>query len=460
MFSFDDRKNGVVVQYSIDNGDNWEVLGSYIAIEAESTGVNWYTTEGITSDPGNQDAALNSTNRFGWAGQSSRTEQYSYEVARHKLDEIPGTRTQVRFRFALASGGTPEVTEEGFAFDDFWIGERAKQVVLEKFSSTTSSKSINASASIGAQLADPSVNNGDIIDISYHTEFKENVDAVDPFNQINKSDPGSRVLFYGITEVPTSIISGDISEETYRASANGIPYSFASLAKASLSDPLASISIEQLPSDATDLAFNVAFQRLEALDVAPSGGEHRLYVVVAEDSVLHQDEMYRNVMRKILPNGNGEVISGFSSIPLGETVTYSYNWEIIGKLVNNPDKLKVIAFIQSNDTKRIYQTARLNIVGKAATETGIDIPGELASSYGLYPNPANTEVSVRFDSKLNNDFEWRLIDQAGATISNGMVMKGAESISLDTRAVPSGMYFVIISNENGRFEPRKLLVIH
>ncbi|WP_339816258.1 T9SS type A sorting domain-containing protein [uncultured Imperialibacter sp.] len=468
MFLTEDRKDGVVFQYSINNGDTWQVLGSYEAEEAQSTGENWYTIDGISSDPGSQDFFSSSSNRVGWAGKSLKAGQvdFTYASARQKLDLIPGDRKQVIFRFALASNATKDgteagFTEEGFAFDNFWIGNRTKQVLLEKFSSTTNSLSNNVDTQFQNELAVLANNNNDIIPIAYHTEFKGG-EGSDPFNQLNKADAGSRVLFYGITDVPTSILSGNVSEETYRAAgASGRPFSDLELSRSSLRDPLASISIEQLSAGDTQLSFNVKVSRkISTNGTVPSSGEHRLYVAIVEDSLEFQGKPYQSVMRKLLPNGNGEIISGFAGLSTETVLTFPYTWEISGKLVKDPDHLKVVAFIQSNDTKLIYQAASLDIKGKQATETGVDLPGEIASSYALYPNPANTEVGVRFDSQLNNDFEWRLIDQAGAIISNGRVQKGSEGVTLDTRSVPSGMYFVIISNENAMFEPKKLLIIH
>ncbi|CAD5277156.1 MULTISPECIES: T9SS type A sorting domain-containing protein [unclassified Imperialibacter] len=463
MFLTEARKDGVVFQYSVDNGDTWKVLGSYEPLEDQSTGENWYTIDGISSDPGSQDFFSTSSSRVGWAGTSLKTGQvdFTYASARQKLDLIPGDKKQVIFRFAFASNASEDPTDEGFAFDNFWIGNRTKQVLLEKFSSTTNSLSNEVDTQLQKELAVLTNNNNDIIPIAYHTEFKGG-EGSDPFNQLNKADAGSRVLFYGITDVPTSILSGNVSEETYRAAgASGRPFRELELSRSSLRDPLAGISIEQLSAGDTELSFNVKVSRKASTNgTVPSSGEHRLYVAIVEDSLEFQGKPYQSVMRKLLPNGNGEIISGFAGLSTETVLTFPYTWEISGKLVKDPDHLKVVAFIQSNDTKLIYQAASLDIKGKQATETGVDLPGEIASSYALYPNPANTEVGVRFDSQLNNDFEWRLIDQAGATISNGRVQKGSEAATFDTRSVPSGMYFVIISNENARFEPKKLLIIH
>ncbi|MEQ8530577.1 MAG: T9SS type A sorting domain-containing protein, partial [Imperialibacter sp.] len=377
--------------------------------------------------------------------------------------EVAGNRSSVRFRFALGSDNSvdsdnPLTDEEGFAFDNFWIGERSKLVLLEKFTSTTSETSRTVDVTIKELLEDSTINNDDVIVLDYHTEFKKTASDIDPFNQVNKADPGARVLFYGINKVPLSIIAGDLSEGTFNASTtSNVPYSEFTLSKSSLIDPEVNISIEQLPSESKVLSLAVSYNKTGLR--LPEDAEHRLYVVVIERYEEYQGNPYSNIVRKILPDGNGIRVENLRALDGVQTVNVA-PWEISGKLVKDPEELAVVAFIQSNNSKLIYQSAILDIVGKEANATGVDLPGEIASSYALYPNPANTEVGVRFDSQLNNDFEWRLIDQAGATISNGRVQKGSEAATFDTRSVPSGMYFVIISNENARFEPKKLLIIH
>ncbi|MEQ9373812.1 MAG: Ig-like domain-containing protein [Imperialibacter sp.] len=461
MYDFDGRKDGVVLQYSTDNGANWPTLGLYDGGIDEATGINWYTLEGIVSDPGGQDDQ-GGTDRVGWGG-STDEQGINYSEARHKLDEIAGNRSSVRFRFALGSDNSvdsdnPLTDEEGFAFDNFWIGERSKLVLLEKFTSTTSETSRTVDVTIKELLEDSTINNDDVIVLDYHTEFKKTASDIDPFNQVNKADPGARVLFYGINKVPLSIIAGDLSEGTFNASTtSNVPYSEFTLSKSSLIDPEVNISIEQLPSESKVLSLAVSYNKTGLR--LPEDAEHRLYVVVIERYEEYQGNPYSNIVRKILPDGNGIRVENLRALDGVQTVNV-VPWEISGKLVKDPEELAVVAFIQSNNSKLIYQSAILDIVGKEANATGVDLPGEIASSYALYPNPANTEVGVRFDSQLNNDFEWRLIDQAGATISNGRVQKGSEAATFDTRSVPSGMYFVIISNENARFEPKKLLIIH
>lgn len=106
----------MVLQYSIDGGANWEIVGPGIT-EPRDQGINWFNGTGIPSNPGNQILG-----QYGWTNKQS-----AWKNARFHLDMIPKAgqeRKQVRFRLALASNGTndPNKTFEGFAFDNVFVG--------------------------------------------------------------------------------------------------------------------------------------------------------------------------------------------------------------------------------------------------------------------------------------------------------------------------------------------------
>ena len=135
-FQFKDVRDGVVFQYSVNNGQTWNVLGN--EAEPQGTGLNWYEAQGLQGNPGGQD--LNVINLVGWGGGTQSGNQSDWEEARHKLDEIPftaGERRRVIFRFAIGAQSGDNQTgtnsSEGFGVDDFIIEERSKKVFVEHF---------------------------------------------------------------------------------------------------------------------------------------------------------------------------------------------------------------------------------------------------------------------------------------------------------------------------------------
>jgi hypothetical protein len=111
--------DGAVVQFSTDDGNTWQTIG-----DANGYGINWYDTRDITSTPGGQD-------NFAWSGSMPTN---GWKNARFNLDQIPvSERDLVRFRIAFASNGDNPTGAilNGFAFDNIYIGEKNRNVLIE-----------------------------------------------------------------------------------------------------------------------------------------------------------------------------------------------------------------------------------------------------------------------------------------------------------------------------------------
>jgi hypothetical protein len=92
--------SGGVMQYSIDNGNNWLNFGN------EGDTLNWYNSSSIDSLNNISNGIGFSTNTNGWI------------MSRHNLFSLSG-QNKVRFRFVFASSNTE--TGDGWAIDDFQI---------------------------------------------------------------------------------------------------------------------------------------------------------------------------------------------------------------------------------------------------------------------------------------------------------------------------------------------------
>jgi hypothetical protein len=104
-FSWD----GVVMEYSTDEGASWNEVGSV------NDPINWYTDSTIN---GLVAAGLSGN---GWTGrQSSNNGSNGWIQASHDISFLGGVPS-VRFRFHFGSDAS--VTDDGFAFDNFGIGE-------------------------------------------------------------------------------------------------------------------------------------------------------------------------------------------------------------------------------------------------------------------------------------------------------------------------------------------------
>ncbi|MBN2762207.1 MAG: PKD domain-containing protein, partial [Bacteroidales bacterium] len=180
--------DGAVLQYKADSSIEWKNVGDI------NDGINWYKDHNISGKPGGDKT-------IGWSTTSRGS---GWVTARHSLDELKG-KTDVQFRMAYGSDGTA-IGTNGLSFDNFRIGERSKIVMIEHFTNAGDSISMTADSDL-----DMIANNNplDIIDIQYHTSFP----GADPFNEQNKVDPGTRVLYYQLSSVPVSILNGGTNHD-------------------------------------------------------------------------------------------------------------------------------------------------------------------------------------------------------------------------------------------------------
>ncbi|MEO1449240.1 MAG: PKD domain-containing protein, partial [Bacteroidota bacterium] len=107
-------QDGTVLQSSIDSGATWQRVGAFQAP------IFWYnadTIAGGVSGPGGQ--------LQGWSGtDATGTSPGAWVEAQQQLTGLAGQpRVMFRFAFAADAGTAPGSLNDGFAFDDFTIGD-------------------------------------------------------------------------------------------------------------------------------------------------------------------------------------------------------------------------------------------------------------------------------------------------------------------------------------------------
>ena len=178
---FNGRRDGTNLQATTDSAKSWFNIGHV------DDGQNWYNEYEIIGMPGGK--------ATGW----SDIQDGKWIESRHSLDMLKGQK-KVQFRIAYGSDGTVQNTE-GFAFDDFWIGERNRMVLIEHFTNASDEESQAADAKLNALVAADSLNT---FDLQYHTYFP----GEDPFYDQEPYAPRARLLYYGVTDVPYGILNG------------------------------------------------------------------------------------------------------------------------------------------------------------------------------------------------------------------------------------------------------------
>ncbi len=455
MVTFDGKfdfnsNDGVVLQYSTDNGDTWNLLGRYVPGDNQGTGLHWYNNLDIRTDPGQQ-RANGANNASGWGGQSSLNEK---ESIRHKLDDIED-KSEVRFRFYFASS-SPSSTI-GFAFDNFRIVERDRVSLIEQFSNSNArsesavSKTVNEE--INKRLDSASLNNGDLIAINYYTDIYGN----DPLFEVNEAGPSARSLFYGINSI-TSLLDGKVDEAANLAINESVPpWTGADANRNVLSDPKFGIALNLVNSDNDVISVEAAVSPREPM----MGKEIRVYFAVIEKVITgltlpNGETDIRNVFRQFLPTANGQVVTNLEA---GATNVFEESWNIDARKVLDPDNLAVVAFVQdAGNSKEIYQAARVDVTNKTAV-LGV---GDLieVDDINIYPNPAHEAFTVTFDRTTEEDFDWGLYDQTGRLLQDGQVLKGTDGFRVNTMALPSGVYLLSIGNPDKQYAYQRIIIRH
>ncbi|MBT1701591.1 hypothetical protein KK083_32155, partial [Fulvivirgaceae bacterium PWU4] len=304
-FSDADLSDGAVLQYSIDGGNNWRIVGPNEALQDRDQGINWYNGSSIPSNPGEQFLG-----QYGWTGTGLNTDglQGKWKNGRFNLDMIPvANRGQVRLRIAFASNdGNPTTGPyDGFAFDNVFVGDKKRTVMVEHFTNDNYQPAKVASQEVD-QLYDNQVTirvKPDFFKIEYHL----NVPKADQLNQENPTDPGARAFYYqNITQPPFTIMDGILGKfynKTFQGGHKAI--NEIEIDRRALEDP--AFSIDTILIDQTSpsniLRATVDFTYVDSVT--------SLSNPVVFQAALIETDVYgnRNVLRKLLLNSEGFTVN-------------------------------------------------------------------------------------------------------------------------------------------------------
>ncbi|WP_421894409.1 Ig-like domain-containing protein [Marinoscillum sp.] len=447
--------DGVVVQYSTDDGLTWILLGDYTRLTNSASGLEWYNSEELSGAPG----LVNFNSRSdGWTTNSA------WKFSAHKL---PSNFAEVRFRIALGSTAGDKVDNSnndlhGFAFDNFRIYNKDKYILIEQFSDLGASSQA-VSSEIKTRI-DTEISS-DAIWINY---FKGEEDEV---SQRNQSDPGARSNFYGVDSTPESLLSGKTAED-----GDVVGWSLNSYKARALEGALFEIGDITIGGGSDELVITTSF--VSKIDL-PAKSEVSFRFAVIEKQITDPDVMAANggqplynVLRKMLPSSAGLTYSG--AVTDGQSVFFngeesvSVSWDISN--VYDVNELSVVVFVQVDNVggttanelnKLILQAAeKTNAgVGKVVPVlTGLDNRLEDIHNFAVYPNPADKVFKVQFEIAPINGMKWILYDQVGREVITGAVKSGELEIEITSGELPSGIYLIHFFNDQEKWAPQRVMI--
>lgn len=421
--------DGANLQYKAKEDESWLPVG----IPGE--GENWFNSQAIQGLPGGTGS--------GWTEE----EHNDWQNARHKLDNIPKNRGPVRFRIAYGAPANDNYIRDGFAFDDIWIGERTKKVLIEHFTNMGVDNTFwKVDSSFNKLVNDME---GDIIDLQYHAGWP----AVDTFYSLNNSSD-SRELYYTLPSLPYAIIDGGGGDNNHKF--------------------LIDFNSENLEQSVLDLAvlkdndFDVLIRPekgddyvnidLTVTSLKDLGQKYlTVHIVIVErmiDDVVSNwgDNSYESVVRAMLPDAVGTSYNINWGPGTSRNINLDYHFEHIFDI----DEVRIVAFVQDNDTREIYQAAII----PADPALGVDEDeADSRKSFLVYPNPACAHTNVEFYEPIAGNAQIQILDNAGRLIRIIKLNDGDRMRSLYLGNYDPGIYFVRLIDDKEILGTSKLLIL-
>ncbi|MEM6347253.1 MAG: choice-of-anchor Q domain-containing protein [Bacteroidota bacterium] len=412
----EDGFDGTILQMSLDAGDSWQAVGN------DKSGLEWYNSATIFANPGQQ----NTLEQYGWSGRDS-----SWRRARIKLSGLQN-EDAVRFRLAFGSIAVVDTTlsNDGFAMDDFFIGESNKKVLLEHFSSSNQFDANDRISALVAPLA------GLIIPIQFH------IKAGDSFYDQNPAGPRARALYYSISETGMAVVDGqDFMGRTPDLS----------------SDLLETSLLKESP-------ITIRIDTTSAESVSISSSRDITEELIVQVAIVEHTEEQPYVLRKFLPDAAG------TSYPFWAediTETLDLSWQANDALapadiVENYDSLEVVVFVQNRETKEIYQVATSPVWSGLLDPTALregNFPGLPVAQLKLYPNPASTSVNIDFGQFTESPHQVRITDLQGRSVVTMDLNAGATQYKLPIGKLAAGVYNLELKSATESLLQERLIVL-
>ncbi len=409
--------------------ENWQTLG------LKEEGVNWYNSNIVVSMLSLVER--NGLFNHGWTGSTGTT----WLPSKFNLDILKSIvkNKAIRFRILFVSNADNAPGKyEGFAFDNFFIGERNRKVLVEEFCDYKN---------IETEFSNPSLkNNKQLIRIQYHSRFMNHDDEI---NNENSGEIEARTLLYGYSILPRATVDGIYIDNNNPFLGNSGENN---LTIRQLEIAPFNISIDHATILDTKLTLNVTLSKTSSLQ---NSGPYVLQVAVLEDSVYANKMPFSNVFRKFLPNAAGQHIT-LDNWTLGEPKIYERLFTPFVPLTprkdDNDTSLIIVAFIQDEKTNEIYQVETYIIkYGAVKKLLPKALPKRIGSfsDFSLFPNPNQGIIMIRINNNPSKElFRYKIIDTFGNIVGSGEIENDTLEISIQALYLPLGLYqFQLIGSD-------------
>ncbi len=309
-----------------------------------------------------------------------------------------------------------------------WAQQR--RVLIEQFSNA----SCPNCAAYSPQVYDfADQNHANVVVITYHVPFPYTHDSM---HYESPADALSRSGKYNVAGTPTSIIDGG----SYNGSTSVLLNSLASKINQRIAiAPQYQIEIKNLQLNKGKVSGRAVFT--SAID--NSAVDAKAYIVLIERGVpktaylaspgRNSESVYKNVMRSIFPTNTGTTL-GNKQLGGQDSLELDINTSNVKSL----SQVRVVAFVQNDATKEVYQANYADLQGTTTSIKGI----ETFTSKWEY-DAANKQYHAAFSAPV---VEGSIVvtDITGKEILK-QPLNGQTAV-LDVAALSSGIYLATVRN--------------
>lgn len=398
-YDLDPDFHGVALQYTLDDGANWRTLGTPTGATT-STGLNWYAPNGIFVSLGDADGR-----RFGWSGSSQ-----GWQRSALRLDERLGdTLTSLQLRIVLESDANMEQPYEGFAFDNFYLGDRQDFVLVEAF----------AQGQDTPQVAEAL--RQDVVWVTY--------DQSDP-----RYDLAARGLYYGNDGGPLRIADGRLL---------------------SADTATQQIRLASLKTAAFDIAIDSLTARVRIRPLTNVAEPLQVFVTTLEPRAFPIPGLATYDAVNMLPSPAGRSFPEGMEADLVYLTTAHQDSALYPIPADAPlgAEAQVLVVVQHALTREVLQV-HLAPAPAASRGARLGRPAPAPEALGLrfYPNPTPDWLYVRLPVVPENAPRWALYDLSGRQMDQGPLKAGQALGRLSLRAYPPGSYLLRVAAAGQQWE--------
>lgn len=364
--------------------------------------------------------------------------QYSYSHSMPYTPNTVGTKT-VKVWATNINGGSDMDTSNDEKTGTVAVASQVVNRVtcIEEFTSSTCAPCASLNVTFDPLLA---TNNTNVSGPTFSnvTAIKYQMNWPSPGNDPSYNPDGvTRQNYYGVSGIPDLYIDGGAMANSQADIDNA----------KTKSTPMAVTSTATISGNTINVNVTVTPY------VSIASGT-KLYIGVMEKeydyaaSTTSQD-VFHHIMRKMLPNGGGIALNNLvDGTPVTQTGTYTFTLALPGIPTQNSyalwtsmSNLEVIAFVQNDATKEVYQAALATIsVGNNELTNGFNVR--------LYPNPVQNNIVLNIEANKNADASLEIVNAIGQTVYTERIESipaGENNYRIDATNMESGIYFARVN---------------